>query len=58
MNLKSQIHMTLHAAPIKRPYASFLEELIKRENKLFINGPRHNQGKNTFLTGYVSIFHD
>lgn len=50
--------MTLHAAPIKRPYASFLEELIKRENKLFINGPRHNQGKNTFLTGYVSIFHD
>jgi len=31
--------MTLHAAPMKRQYASFLEELRKRENKLFINGP-------------------
>lgn len=33
-------HMTLHAGPIKREYASFFyKELIKRDNMLFLNGP-------------------
>lgn len=32
-------YMTLHAGPIKREYASFLKELIKRDSMLFLNGP-------------------